>query len=289
MNQFEYVPATSAGEAVALLSRYGEEAKLLGGGQSLVGLIKQNLVFPSHLIDIKGVAELDYIRYEPGDGLRIGALTTHRSLEKSAVVNERFFMLAEMEHTLASAPVRNWGTVGGNLSHADPASDLAPALLALGAEVTLAGPDGDRVVNLDDFFVDFFETAIRHDELLTEIHVPDSGPGGGKYYKFARRATDLAIASVAVHLTVAPDARDTCKDFRIAMGAVGSTTMRSKRAEDILRGQKIKDALIEEAALLSSEDARPTTDINGSEAYKREVLRVIAKRAIKEAVKRSDL
>ncbi len=289
MNKFEYVPVASAREAVDMLSRYGEEAKLLGGGQSLVGLMKQNLVFPSHLIDIKGVAELDYIRYDPDDGLRIGALTTHRSLEKSPIVNEKYFMLAEMEHTLASVPVRNWGTVGGNLSHADPASDLASALLALGAEVTLAGPDGDRVVNLDDFFMDFFETAIRHDELLTEIHVPISGPGGGKYYKFARRATDLAIAGVAVHLTVAPGNRDRCTDIRIAMGSVGSTTMRSKRAEEILKGQRINAAVIEEAARLSSEDARPSTDINGSEEYKREVLQVIAGRAIGEALKRSDL
>ncbi|MCP4694753.1 MAG: xanthine dehydrogenase family protein subunit M, partial [Desulfobacterales bacterium] len=236
-----------------------------------------------HLIDIKGVAELDYIRYDPKDGLRIGALTTHRSLEKSDIVKEKAFMLSEMERTLASSAVRNWGTVGGNLSHADPASDLAPALLALGAEVSLTGPDGVRVVNLDDFFVDFFETAIRHDEIMTEIHVPNWGPGGGKYYKFARRATDMAIVSVAVQLGVAPDNPNSCRDIRVAMGAVGSTTLRSKGAEDVLKGQEINDALIEEAARLTSEDAQPMTDINGTREYKREVLQVIAQRAIKEA------
>ena len=179
MNTFEYVPAKTVKEACDLLSQYGEKAKILGGGQSLVTLMKQDFVSPSYLIDIKGISDLDYIRYDETDGLRIGALTTHRSLEKSAVVQEKFAMLAQMEHTLASVPVRNWGTVGGNLAHADPASDLAPTLMALGAEVTLTGPNGERVVSLDDFFIDYFETALRPDEILTEIHVPNSGQGGG--------------------------------------------------------------------------------------------------------------
>jgi carbon-monoxide dehydrogenase medium subunit len=148
MNTFEYLPAITVKEACDLLSQYGEEAKILGGGQSLVTLMKQEFVSPSYIIDIKGISDLDYIRYDETDGLRVGALTTHRSVETSAVVKEKFAMLAEMERTLASVQVRNWGTVGGNLAHADPASDLAPALMALGAEVTLTGPSGERVVKL---------------------------------------------------------------------------------------------------------------------------------------------
>ena len=149
MNSFEYFPAKDVKEACNLLAQYGEKAKIIGGGQSLVSLMKLQLVSPSYLIDIKGISDLDYIRYDESDGLRIGALTTHRSLEKSAIVKEKYFMLEQMEHTLASVPVRNWGTVGGNLSHADPASDLAPTLIALGAEVTLTGPDGERAARCE--------------------------------------------------------------------------------------------------------------------------------------------
>ena len=287
MNTFEYVPAKTVKEACDLLSQYGEKAKILGGGQSLVTLMKQDFVSPSYLIDIKGISDLDYIRYDETDGLRIGALTTHRSLEKSAVAKDKYFMLSEMEHTLASVPVRNWGTVGGNLAHADPASDLAPTLMALGAEVTLTGPNGERVVSLDDFFIDYFETALRPDEILTEIHVPNSGQGGGIYSKFAQRATDLAVVSVAVNLILDPDNRDLCKDIRIVMGSVGPTPLRSKRGEDLLKGQTLTDTLIEETARVSAEDAQPTTDINGSEEYKREIIDVLVRRTIKEAKARA--
>ncbi len=287
MNTFEYVPAKTVKEACDLLSKYGEETKILGGGQSLVSLMKQDLVSPSYIIDIKEISDLDYIRYDEKDGLRIGALTTHRSLETSAVVQDKFFMLAEMERTLASVPVRNWGTLGGNLAHADPASDLAPTLMALGAEVTVTGSNAERVISLDEFFIGYFETALRPDELLIEIHVPNSGQGGGIYSKFAQRATDLAVVSVATHLIFDPDNSDLCKDVRIVMGSVGPTPLRAKRGEDLLKGQTIDDTLIEEAARLSAEDAQPTTDINGSEEYKREIVHVLVRRTIKEAQARA--
>ena len=287
MNTFEYMPAKTVKEACELLSKYGEEAKILGGGQSLVNLMKQDFVRPSYIIDIKEISDLDYIRHDEKDGLRIGALTTHRSLETSTIVQDKFFMLAEMEHTLASVAVRNWGTLGGNLAHADPASDLAPTLMALGAEVTVTGSDAERVISLDDFFIGYFETALQPDELLTEIHVPNSGQGSGIHSKFALRATDLAVVSVATHLIIDPNNSDLCKDVRIVMGSVGPTPLRSKRGEDLLKGQTIDAALIEEAARLSAEDAQPTTDINGSEEYKREIVHVLVRRNIKEAQARA--
>ncbi len=287
MHTFEYLPAKTVKETCDSLSQYGEEAKILGGGQSLVNLMKQNLIFPSYIIDIKGLAELDYIRYNEADGLRIGALTTHRSVETSDVIKEKYAMLAEMEHTLASVAVRNWGTVGGNLAHADPASDLAPALMALEAEVKLIGPDGERVISMEDFLIDYFETALRPDELLTEIHAPNSGQGSGCYYKFAQRATDMAVVSVAAYLIFDPDRSDFCKDIRIVMGAVGPTAFRSKRGEKLLKEQIITDTLIEEAARISAQDAQPTTDINGSEEFKREIVQVLVRRNIKEAAARA--
>jgi carbon-monoxide dehydrogenase medium subunit len=287
MDTFKYVAAKTVNEACELLSQYGEEAKLLGGGQSLVYLMKQNLVIPSTIIDIKGLSELDYIRYDKKDGLRIGALSTHRSVETSDAVKENFAMLAEMEQTLASVAVRNWGTVGGSLAHADPASDLATTLLALSAQVTLTRSAGERVVGLDDFFVDTFETALQPDELLTEIHIPNSSRGGGFYYKFAQRATDLAAVSVAVYLVLDADAQNRCQDIRIVMGAVGPTPLRSKRGEDLLKGQAITGDLIEDAARVSAEDAQPTTDTNGSEEYKRELVHVLVARSLKEAATRA--
>jgi carbon-monoxide dehydrogenase medium subunit len=287
MHTFKYLPANTVKDACDLLAQYGEEAKILGGGQSLMTLMKEGFVSPAYIIDIKGLSDLDYIRYDKIDGLRIGALSTHRSVETSDVVKENFAMLAEMEHTLASVAVRNWGTVGGSLAHADPASDLAATLLALGAEVTLTRSAGDRVLSLDDFLIDYFETALQPDELLTEIRLPISSQGKGFYYKFAQRATDLAVVSVAVNLMPDPDKPKQCRDIRIAMGSVGPKALRSRRAEDLIKGQSITDALIEEAARASAEDAQPTTDINGSEEYKRELVHVLVTRSIKEAVSRA--
>jgi carbon-monoxide dehydrogenase medium subunit len=249
--------------------------------------MKQDFVSPSYIIDIKEISDLDYIRYDEKDGLRIGALTTHRSLETSTIVQDKFFMLAEMEHTLASLAVRNWGTLGGNLAHSDPASDLAPTLMALGAEVTVTGSNAERVISLDDFFIGYFETALQPDELLTEIHIPNSGQGSGIHSKFALRATDLAVVSVATHLIFDPNNSDQCKDVRIVMGSVGPTPLRAQRGEDLLKGQAIDPALIEETARLSAEDAQPTTDINGSEEYKREIVHVLVRRTIKEAQARA--
>jgi len=287
MNTFKYLPAKTVKEACDLLAQYGEEAKILGGGQSLMTMMKEGFVSPAYIIDIKGLSDLDYIRYDENDGLRIGALSTHRSVETSDAVKENFAMLAEMERTLASAAVRNWGTVGGSLAHADPASDLAATLLALDARVTLTRSADERVVSLDDFFIDYFETALQSDELLTEIRIPNSGRGNGFYYKFALRATDLAVVSVAVYLVLDPDDQDLCQDIRIVMGSVGPTPLRSRRGEDLLKGQAITGTLIEEAARVSAEDAQPMTDINGSVEYKRELVNVLVTRSIKEAATRA--
>ncbi|MBU0465888.1 MAG: xanthine dehydrogenase family protein subunit M [Proteobacteria bacterium] len=287
MDKFKYFPAKDIEEACALLAQHGEEAKVLSGGQSLVNMMKQRLVSPHIIIDIKGISNLDYIRYTDDDGLRIGGLTTHRSVEKSDIIKEKFPMLAEMEYTLASVAVRNWGTVGGNLCSADPASDLAPTLIALGAEVTLTGVDTERVVRLEEFFVDSFETILNKDEILTEIHVPNAVMSGGIHTKFARRATDLAVVSVATYLTLDVSSHDLCKDIRIVMGSVDPIPYRSKRAEELIKGQKINDVLIEKAAQIASEDIQPTTDLNGTEEFKREIARVLVQRTIKEAAVRA--
>lgn len=288
MDSFEYFAATDVKEACSLLSRYGEEAKILSGGQSLVSMMKQRLIMPSYIIDVKGISELDYIHYDEENGLRIGALTTHRSLEKSALIREKFFMLSEMELSLASMAIRNWGTVGGNLCSADPASDLAPSLIALEAEVTLTSENGERVVLLEDFIVDSFETVLKENEILTQIQVPaKAARGGGIHTKFARRATDLGIAGVATHLTVDESDHDICKDIRIVLGSVDPFPQRYKKAENLIKGKKINDSVIEKAARAVFEDCQPTSDINGTDAYKREIARVLVQRTVKEAAARA--
>lgn len=274
-------------EACALLSKYPEGAKVIAGGQSLLIILKQGLLSPDYLIDIRGISDLDYIRYDEKDGLRIGALTTHRALETSPIVRDRFFMLAEMEKRLASVQIRNWGTLGGNLCHGDPASDLAPPLIALGAEVKLVGSAGERVVKVEEFFKDYYETVLKSDEILTEIHVPVTPNGGGIYLKTSLRETDMAVAGVATFLVLDLKTRRICEDIRIVMGSVGSTPLRSTKAEEVLRGQKIDDPLIEKAAQIASEDSQPISDIHASEVYKKEMVKVLVNRTVKGAMARA--
>lgn len=223
MKDFKYLFPKNVKEACTFLSQYPEEAKIIAGGQSLLILLKQMLISPSYLIDIKGLSELDYIRYDEKDGLRLGALTTHRALETSPVVRERFFMLADMEKRLASVQIRNWGTLGGNLCHGDPASDLAPPLIALGAEVKLISLRGERIIKGEEFFRDYYETVLEPDEILAEVHVPVTPRGGGIYLKMGLRETDMALAGVATFLVVAPKDHEVCEDIRIVMGSVAST------------------------------------------------------------------
>ncbi len=288
MDNFKYFPAKNVEEACDLLVQYGEAAKILSGGQTLVSLMKQRFVAPSYIIDIKNISQLDYIRYEEDDGLRIGGLTTHRSVEKSDLIRDKYPLLSEMELNLASMAVRNWGTVGGNLCSADPASDLAPSLIALGAKVTLTSKDQERIVLVEDFIVDTMETILKEDEILTQIHVPaEAAKGGGVYMKFSRRSNDLGIAGVATHLNLHESYPDRCKDIRIVLGAVNPFPKRMYNAENLIKGNKIDGSLIQKAAQAVFEECQPTTDINGTEPYKREIARVLVQRTVKEAFARA--
>jgi carbon-monoxide dehydrogenase medium subunit len=287
MKNFEYFSPQNVQEAHTLLSQYSEEAKIIAGGQSLLILLKQGLISPSVIIDIKGISELDYIHQDKKDGLRIGALTSHRTLETLPLMKENFYMLAEMEHRLASVQIRNWGTVGGNLCHGEPASDLAPCFIALDAEVKLSGPAGDRLMKVEEFFEDYYKTALKSDEILTEIHLPILPPGGGIYVKTGVREKDMALAGVAAFIVLDPKNRGVCRDIRIVMGSVGPTPIRTTRAEDILRGQKVDDRLIDTAAQIASEDSQPIPDIHASEEYKKELVKVLVQHTVKEAMTRA--
>lgn len=284
---FEYLAPKTVKEALELLSRYGEdECKVIAGGQSLLILMKQRLISPKYLIDIKGLSDLDYIKLDDKQGLQIGALTTHRSVEKSPVVQNGFTVLAEMEQNVSSVETRNWGTIGGNVCHGDPGGDPTPVLIALNGKMKLTSLSGERTINAEDFTSDYYETALRHDELLTEIQVPALAPNTGvKFTKFSQIAGDYANASVAMLITL--DAKEICKDVRIALGSVAIAPMRAKKAEDMLKGKRISDELLAEAGQIASEEASPTTDAEVSEEYKRDLVKVLVRRVGKEALERA--
>jgi carbon-monoxide dehydrogenase medium subunit len=284
---FEYLAPETVKEALELLSRYGEdECKVIAGGQSLLILMKQRLISPKYLIDIKGLSDLDYIKLDDKQGLQIGALTTHRSVEKSPVVQSECSVLAEMEQNVSSVETRNWGTIGGNVCHGDPGGDPAPVLIALNGKLKLTSLSGERIINAEDFTSDYYQTALHHDELLTEIQVPRLPPNTGvKFTKFSQILGDYANASVAMLITL--NNKGLCEDVRIALGSVAVAPMRAKKAEELLKGKKINDELLAEAGQIAAEESSPTTDAEVSEEYKRELVKVLVQRVGKEALERA--
>lgn len=287
IRDFKYLAPKTLKEALTLLDKYGEDCKVIGGGQSLLILMKQGLVAPEYLISIKGISELDYIESDAKEGLRIGALTTHRAIEKSPVMQNGFRVLAEMEMRLASIQTRNWGTIGGNLCHGDPAGDPAPILMVLDATLKMAGLNDERAMPVEDFFLDYFETALEPGELLTEIQVPVPPPHtGSAYTKFNVIESDLATVGVAVSITL-NSSGGVCRDVKIALGAAAPTPIRAKQAEEVLKGKKITDELLGEAGQIASTEAEPVSDIYASEEYRRELVKILVKRVGKEALARA--
>lgn len=288
ISNFEYFAPKTVEEALALLSQYKDECKIIAGGQSLLVLMKQGLVTPKYLIDIKGISALDYINSDGGKALNIGALTTHRTIELSPVMREKFGVLAEMEKNLASVETRNWGTIAGNLCHADPAGDVCPVLIALRGTLSIAGQNGERTLAVENFSTDFLETALEHDEILTEIQLPNPKPRTGvAYEKFNLVKNDYALASVAVSITLNLN-NGGCADARVVLGAVAPTPIRARRAEIMLVGKEVKDYLLEEAAQIASEEAEPVSDIHASEEYKRELVKVLVERVAQKALEKAN-
>lgn len=287
IKDFKYLAPKTLKEALTLLDKYGEDCKVIGGGQSLLILMKQGLVAPEYLISIKGISELDYIESDAKEGLRIGALTTHRAIERLPVMRNGFRVLAEMETRLASIQTRNWGTIGGNLCHGDPAGDPAPVLMVLNATLKMAGLNGERAMPVEDFFLDYFETALEPGELLTEIQVPVTPPyTGSAYTKFNVIESDLATVGVAVSITL-DSGGGVCRDVRIALGAAAATPIRAKQAEGVLKGKKLTDELLGEAGQIASTEAEPVSDIYASEEYRQELVKILVKRVGKEALARA--
>lgn len=282
--RFEYEAAASLKEAVDLLGRYGEDALILAGGHSLIPMMKLRLASPGVVVDISGLdGELRFIE-EDGAGLRIGALTRHREMLESPVIRERYALLADAERMIADPLVRNMGTLGGALAHADPAEDLPAAFLALDAEVVARGPEGERSIRLEDLYLGPYETALVHGEILTEVHVPET-PGGSAYTKVERRAGDWTSASVAVALTMDGGG---IADIRIGMAGVGNRTIRASGAEEVLRGQSPEKEAYRRAGEAAARECDPIEDARGTAEYKRGLIRVIVGRTVDKAVRRAE-
>jgi carbon-monoxide dehydrogenase medium subunit len=282
--EFEYHAPSSLDEAVSLLERLGDDAKVLAGGHSLVPAMRFRLALPEHLVDLNRIDGLAYVR-DNGDHLAIGAMTREAEIEHSALVAERYPLLSDAGKVIADPLVRNRGTVGGNLAHADPANDHPAVMLAYGATLVARGPGGRREIPVDEFFVGLFESALQPSEILTEVRIPAPGAGaGGAYEKFERKVGDYAISAAAVQLTIGGD---TCTAARIALTNVSAVPMRAEGAEQALIGNAVTDDVVEAAGRAAAEECDPSADLRGSEAYKRDVTRVLVKRAIRKAVQRA--
>jgi aerobic carbon-monoxide dehydrogenase medium subunit len=282
VNSFDYHAPTSLAETFDLLAQYGEDAHLMAGGTALVLLLQQGLVQPGHVIGLKQVAELNGIRRRDDGGLEIRALSTHRQAETSADVKAYCPALASNFSRVATIRIRNQGTVGGNLAHADPAQDPPPMLIALGGDAVVAGKGGQRRMPLDEFFVDYFETALKPGEVLLSVDLPPLPAGTRVTYKkfLPRTQDDYATVSVAAALRVGPDNR--CEDVRVALGAAATTPVHARNVEAALRGERLDDQKITEAAALVRDEVDPLDDLRGSAGYKREMARVWTQRALQE-------
>ncbi len=282
---FEYHAPTSIIEASALLARLGEDAKILSGGQSLIPLMKLRLANPHHLVDINGIPDLSFIREAEGF-LRIGALTRESDLEESELIRTRYPLIHDTSQVIADPVVRNLATIGGNLAHADPANDHPATMLAAGAEIVAAGRGGERRLPIESFFTGPFATALKADEILTEIRVPvPATKSAGAYLKVERKVGDFATAAVAVQITLA--ANDVCSRIGIGLTNVGLTPIKAGKAEGALRGQRLDDKAIKEAARLAADAAQPAADLRGPVEYKKDLVRVLTVRALHRALERA--
>ncbi len=281
---FDYYSPTSLEEAIGLLTEHGEAAKILSGGQSLIPAMRFRLAHPEVLVDIRRIPGLDRLREENGH-LLIGGLVREVMLEESDLVRTKYPLLSDATAVIADPLVRNQATVGGNIAHADPANDHPAVMLALGAEVVARGPGGERTIPIDEFFVGLFESALRPDEVLTAIRVPSPGPGaGGAYLKLERKVGDYAISAVAVQLTLEGDV---IRDVRIGLTNLNPVPMRATDAEAVLAGKAPSDGVLEAAGQAAAAQCDPSPDLRGSVEYKRDVTRVLIKRAVKKAVERA--
>ena len=282
MIRFDYQEPTTLKKTFSLMEKYGDDARVMAGGTALIIMMRQRLLTPKVVISLGRIPKFDRITYNNKDGLRIGAGARHRDIELSPAVRKHYPLLQETFRKVAQPRIRNMGTVGGNLAGGDPLTDPGASLIALDAEVTLASGNGQRRLRLDEFFIDYYQTALEPGELLTEVHVPPPQRPGWSHIKFTPRSIeDFATVGVAITLKAS---NGTCEDVRVGLNSVASTIVRARKAEDVLRGKPITDAALQEMGEVAATECDPTDDNRGSAEYKREMVKVLVRRAVQEAL-----
>jgi carbon-monoxide dehydrogenase medium subunit len=284
--KFEYVAPASLSEAAAFLASHPGDAKLLAGGQSLIPVLKLRLASPGYLVDLGRIGGLSTIREEPGTGgkpatIAIGAMTTYAEIKDSALLRQKCPLLSHTVAVVADVQVRNRGTLGGSLAHADPSADMPAAILALGGELKAVGPKGERWIAVADYFQGMFATVLAPDEILTEIRVPVLTGQRSAYLKAARRPTDFALVGVAVRMRVGRD--DMCEEISIGITGVTDRTYRAVAVERGLQGKRLEPKAIEAAASVVVQGVHVLGNIHGSSEYRAQMARVYVARAIAAA------
>jgi carbon-monoxide dehydrogenase medium subunit len=280
MANVEYREPTSIEEALALLGQYGDEAKIIAGGQSLLVMMRDGLIRPRVLVGLQGIPGLSTI--QANGELRIGAMATHTAVERHPAVQQRWPLLAEAERAVSTLQIRNRGTLVGNVAHGFPTADPPAALIALGAQARIVGPGGERTLPIEEFFVGFMETALQPTELLAELRIPaQPARSGGVYLKYAMRPLDFSIVGVGARVTLAEDG--TCAEARIGLNGAGATPLRARQAEAALHGARLTDEAIAEAGRLAATESDPVGDLDGSAEYKRKMVEVFVRRALRRA------
>jgi len=277
LKPFEYFEPKTVQEAVEFLSKYGDKAKVLAGGTDLLISMKKRKISPQYVVYIKGIPELDYINYSQEAGLKIGALATHSAIADSPVVREKFELLATACGKVGTPQVRNMGTIGGNICEGGPSQDSIPSLLVLGAKLKLVSLNGERIVPIDEFFITAFKTALREAELLTEIQIPAPPPRSAGCYKWFTKITTVDETLVGVAVLMSLDSSDDiCNNLRIGLCSVAPAPIRARRAEEVLRGKKIDNKLIDQAARVAAEETSPRSRAD----YRRRMTEVLVREAI---------
>ena len=285
LKSFDYFEPETVEEAVRILFMYGTKAKAIAAGLDLIPRMRRRQIQPECVVSIQNIPGLDYIEDDGVEGLRIGALTSLRSIEVSSVVQKDYMVLYDAVHHIASIQVKTMGTAVGNLCVATPASDIAPPLFVLGAKLRITGPTPERIIPIENFFINVNQTVLQSGEIVTEILIPKPpAKTGGAFFKLVRTAADIAKINVAVTITVSDN---TCNEAKIALGSAAPTPIRAKKAEEILKGQKLDQKIIEQAANAAGEEAKPITDLRSTAEYRAEAARVLVRRAIVKALERA--
>ena len=284
MIDFEFHSPTSLDEAFGLMDQYGDDAQVMSGGTALVLMMKQRLVQPEHVIGLRKIAGLSSIASDGNGAVRVGALCTQRQMETDPLVRQSLPLVADTYSKVATARIRSMSTVGGGLVHGDPNQDPPPTLIALGASVVLSSKGGERVVPVEDLFIDYFETDVQPGEILTSVLIPHAPDGSGAVYtKFLPRTAD-DYATVSVAAIVDADENNNCRDIRIVLGASGVTPIRAKEAEALLRQRPLTEENIRASAATVKDAVDPLDDFRGSADYKRQMAEVFTRRAVTQAI-----